>query len=146
MRNYLLLQKGMPALIRLLNYPKSSGCFSQGTPGSPTNPTWELFFAPGPKSSLGRGFFWTLQRPGELCGAAIPAEVSQPPHALAPGPVPSSASPACLSFPAWISPIWADRSSEGEIHPLLRCRGRSWHCDQNYSPKVQPWNFYCGSQ
>lgn len=40
--------------------------------------------------------------------AAGPAEVSQPPHALAPGPVPSSDAPACLSFPPRIRLIRAD--------------------------------------
>lgn len=58
--------------------------------------------------------------------------------------------PVCLSFPPCIGPIGAKRGVfEGKIHPLLMCRGRSWHghgCHQNYSPKVQPWNFYCGSQ
>lgn len=82
----------------------------------------------------------------QLCRAG-PAGLSQPPHALAPGPVPSSDVP---QFPTlYLCHPGRRGVFEGTIHPLLMCRGRSWHghsCDQNYSPKVQPWNFYCGSQ
>lgn len=121
-----------------------------GAPGSPTNPTWELFFAPGPKSSFGGVFFG-------LCGAAIPEGSAlwgwqQSFHNL-PTPSPRAPFPAqtCLSFPHPVS-VSSGQTEEffgGKIHPLLMSRGRSWHghsCDQNYSPKVQPWNFYCGSQ
>lgn len=121
-----------------------------GAPGSPTNPTWELFFAPGPKSSFGGGFFFF--GPGGLCGAAIPEGSALPSFHNHPTPSLRALFPAqtCLSFLPCICVIWADRGVfGGNIHPLLMCRGRSWHghsCDQNYSPEVQPWNFYCGSQ
>ena len=87
--------------------------------------------------------------PRRICSAgleaAIPAEVSQPPHTLAPGPVPSFAGAqthprASVSHPVSVS-SGQTMSFQGKIRPLPMCRGRSWHkqgCDQNYSPKVQP--------
>lgn len=135
-----------------------------GAPGSPTNPTWELLFAPGPKSSLRGKGGWVLDpaKPRRTQWSWIPdgsalrgwKPPAQPrfhnhPTPSLRAPFPAQTLPrASVSHPVSIS-SGQTRSSEGKIHPLLMCRGRSWHghgCDQNYSPKVQPWNFYCGSQ
>lgn len=128
------------------------------------SPICEAFLCSQAKKQLGVvGFFlatksWDPPKPTgalrssdprRICSAgleaAVPAEVSQPPHALAPGPVPSFAGAqthpcASVSHPVSVS-SGQTIEFQGKIHPLLMCRGRSWHkqgCDQNYSPKVQP--------
>lgn len=157
----------MRALLLILNKTTISGVSPLPSgleaPGLHTKPHLQSFsLLPGQKAAWG-GFFlatksWDPPKPTgalrssdprRICSAgleaAVPAEVSQPPHALAPGPVPSFASAqthpcASVSHPVSVS-SGQTIEFQGKIHPLLMCRGRSWHkqgCDQNYSPKVQP--------
>lgn len=128
----------------------------------PQTPPGSFSLLLGQKAACREGGFWTLQRPGELSGAVIPDRSAlrgwKPPAQprFHNHPTPSLRAPfpaqtllrASVSHPVSVS-SGQTRSFEGKIHPLLMCRGRSWHghgCNQNYSPKVQPWNFYCGSQ
>lgn len=119
-----LEQEGMPALTLLGESSGSLGCFFLalrfGSTWHTPKPHLGAFLCSWAKKQLWgcgglegldpaepRGAVWSCH-PRRISSAGLAAQLSQPPHALAPGPVPSSDAPVCLSFPPCTCLIWAD--------------------------------------